>query len=229
MSRPSGQITDLAPVEDWEYDAFMVRMEEEHWRLLFEILWQTGIRVQEGLSILKTDLEVRPIRSALGTEESPGVNINREKRTDHLRQFLPLTPDLYNRLKQYISTHRIRGERIFPYSYSGAWLALKKACVKAGIRTTIHPHLTRHGAGYRLAGLNLGLSPLAHQKLVAEALGHKSMKTAEIYFNPPPRTVINALKKINEPMKIEVPKIEVAAPASESVDFMDWMKRYIAK
>lgn len=192
MSRPKNQLTDTTPIEEWEYDLIMAKL-PEHWRLFYEILWQTGIRLQEGLAILKTDLE------------KEGVWIIRTKRSDHPREHLPLTLDLYNRLMS--RTRYMRGTRVFQLSPSGAWLALKKACRSAGVRETIHPHSFRHSVGYRLSNANLGSKTLlAQAKIVQRSLGQKRLSSAERYFDPPQVRVTDALKKINEEVKISAPE-----------------------
>jgi integrase len=219
MSRPSGQSTDISPVEEWEYDALMPHL-ARHWQLYYELLWQIGPRAREALAIEKTDIE------------NGGVWIGRLKRKDNKREHLPLTPDLYERLKKY--AHYVKGTRVFPYSHSGAWLALKNACVKANIRTTIHPHSFRHSVGYRVAGADLGgLTSLAQQVTVQHVLGQKSLSSASRYFNPPPAKIINAIREINKkvsqptPAPVPVPPpptTEIKPP--EPVDIISLVKKY---
>jgi integrase len=207
MPRPPGQQTDISPVEEWEYDQLMPHL-SRHWHLFYELLWQIGPRVAEALAIVKTDIE------------KGGVWITRNKRKDHIREHLPLTPDFYERLKAY--AHYIRGARVFPYSESGAWLALKNACKKAGVRETMHPHSFRHSVGYRVANADLGgLTSLAQQVTVQHVLGQKSLSSAARYFNPPPAKIIDAINKINQPVKLDIHKeAEPPAPCGK-VDYME--------
>jgi integrase len=203
LPRPKGFATDTAPVEDWEYDLIRPKL-KEHWQLFYDLLWQIGPRVDEALQITKPDLV------------DDGVWIIRSKRKDHIREHLPLTPDLYSRLLAHI-WHKV-GIRVFPYGPSAAWLALHVACVKVeqgypGFRTTIHPHSFRHSVGYRIAGADLGLkTSLAQEVTVQHVLGHTSLSSAQRYFNPPPASIIKAIQKINEPVKIELPPPRPAAP-----------------
>jgi len=176
MPRPPGQITDTEPLELWEYALIMARL-EPHWQNFYQLLWETGIRVSEALRVKRHDLE------------NTGVWVTRTKRKDHPREHLPLSYEFYSRLRSWLElSHRLV---IFPYTASAAWLALKKACVKAGVRQSIHPHSFRHGLGTRArqAGYDIAV--------VQRLLGHKDMKSTERYFKATKSEVETAFRKLN--------------------------------
>jgi integrase len=184
MSRPKNQLTDTEPLESWEYELIISQL-PDHWKMFYELLWQTGVRVGEALAILKTDVV------------DNGVWIISEKRKDKLRVHIPLSPGLYNRLVAHI--HYKRGSKVFPFSPSGAWLALKEACKKGNVRTTIHPHSFRHGFGYRAMKADLGASSaLDHLRTVQRMMRHTSIRSTEIYTTVTKNDVIDAYKKINK-------------------------------
>jgi integrase/recombinase XerD len=177
MSRTAGNPTDIQPVEEWEKTLLMAQL-PEHWQNVYELLWQTGIRITEALVTKRSDLQ------------NGGIFITRSKRKDKRRDFMPLTPELFNKL-QAVATKQ-KSVRIFPYTAAGAWAALKLAAKKAGVRETIHPHCFRHGMGYRAmeqTGGNLAM--------VKEILGHMNINSTQRYINPPKYKVENTLRDLN--------------------------------
>jgi len=176
MSRPPGIIVDVEPLELWEYTLIMAKL-PPHWQNFYQLLWETGIRVSEALKLKRSDLE------------NAGVWVIRTKRKDHLREHLPLSPDLYTRILSWLelSPRRV----IFPYTASAAWLALRKACIAAGVRQSIHPHSFRHGFGTRArqAGYDIAV--------VQRLLGHTSIRSTERYFKATRSEVADAARKLN--------------------------------
>jgi len=127
MSRLSGRATDTQPLEPLEYRLVMAKL-PKHWQIFYELMWQTGARVGEVLRLSKRDVE------------NTGVWITSEKRSDTLREFVPLTPDFYRTLQDLADKRR--EAHLFPYTPQAAWLALRKAGKDAGVRTgTIHSNL----------------------------------------------------------------------------------------
>jgi len=176
MSRPPGQITDTEPLETWEYNAIIAHL-EPHWQLFYALLWETGIRVSEALKLTRKDFE------------NMGVWVTRSKRKDHPRDHLPLTLGLFSRFQSlFLTTKR---QVIFPYTASAAWLSLKRAAAKAGVRGSIHPHSFRHGLGTRArqAGYDIAV--------VQKLLGHKDMRSTERYFKATKNEIQAAFRKLN--------------------------------
>ena len=177
MSRPPGQLTDVEPLEAWEYELIMSKL-EPHWQLLYALLWETGIRISEALKVNRKDFE------------KGGVWITRTKRKDHPREHLPLSVSLYSRFEIWFQFNR--RQRVFPYTASAAWLAVKRACNAAGARKSIHPHSFRHGLGTRArqAGYDIAV--------VQRLLGHSSMRSTERYFKATRSELDAAFKKLNK-------------------------------
>lgn len=178
MSRAAGNPTDIQPVQEWEKTLLMPHL-PEHWQNVFELLWQTGIRIAEALEIRRSDLE------------NGGVYIVRKKRKDKRRDFMPITPELYEKLQETARTQKLA--HIFPFTQAGAWAALKLAAKKAGVRESIHPHCFRHGMGYRAMKATGG--DLA---MVKEILGHMDIRSTQRYINPPLYEVQNTLRNLNK-------------------------------
>lgn len=189
MSRPSGQQTDIEPLETWEYHLILSRL-APHWRLLYELLWETGFRIGEAMAITRHDLA------------DGSVWVTSEKRADHLRVKVPLSVSLYSRLKIYVLSHK--GDRVWEFSQAAAWLALKKAAIAANVRTargqtTIHPHLFRHGFGRRVVKADMGgKSALEQLTLAKDMMRHKDIKSTERYINPSKKDVQDAFRQVNK-------------------------------
>jgi integrase len=184
MSRPAGVQVDVEPLQQYEYELIMARL-PAHWQLFYNLLWQTGARVGEALQLVKADIA------------DGGVFITSEKRADHLRAFIPLTPDLFYGIRNYMNSKK--GLIVFPFTRAGASKALKVACAAAGIRTTIHPHSFRHGFGYRAMKADLGTSSaLDHLRTVQKMMRHTRISSTEVYTNATKEDVRDAFKKINK-------------------------------
>ena len=190
MPRPAGQKTDIEPLGKMEYYLILTHL-AAHWRLFYEMLWETGIRIGEGLAVEVMDL----------TQGS--VWVTREKRSAHLREQLPLSPSLYARLIVYAINqpyaHEHEHVRVWPFTQSAGWLALKKAAAAAGVRRTIHPHSFRHSVGYRIMATDFGDKTLdAKLARGAAMLGHKELKTFLRYANPPKGNVREGFNLMNQ-------------------------------
>jgi integrase/recombinase XerD len=178
MARPSGKPTDTEPLEEEEYRKLIPHL-KAHWQMFYELLWQTGIRVNEGLSLTKTDLE------------DGGIWIVREKRPRNpLRDWLPLTPELYQRIYDYC--HRAHRDLIFPYTPQAAWAAIRKAGIHAGVRKTLHPHLFRHGLGHRAERAGISIPQIQRM------LGHSNIKSTYVYVKPTKSETVEAFKQLNK-------------------------------
>jgi len=177
MSRHPGTKTDTEPLELWEYKLIISNMKEDHWRVFYQLLWDTGIRVSEALAICKKDLV------------EDGVWITREKRADKLREILPVNTELITELTQV--ANKKKDAHLFPYTKQAAWLALKQAVRATGCRETIHPHLFRHGFGHRAYAATKDIL------LVQRMMGHRSTSSTEGYSKPTMAEVREAFRNIN--------------------------------
>jgi integrase/recombinase XerD len=178
MSRPSGHATDTEPLEPLEYAQLMPKL-PKHWQIFYEIMWQTGARVGEVFHLFKRDIE------------NGGVWITSEKRSDKLREFVPLTPDFYRTLQDLADKRR--EAHLFPYTPQAAWLALRKAAKDAGVRAdTIHPHLFRHAMGHRAYRQTHDIV------LVSHMLRHKDLSSTQRYIKPTIAELRDAFRNINK-------------------------------
>jgi integrase len=183
MSKAPGQKIDTRPLQKMEYLLIISHL-TDYWRLFFELLWETGIRVQEALVLERKDLS------------DGSIFVVREKRSDHPRDRLPLSPGLYSRLQ--VEAYRHKGIVIFPFTTAGANYALEVARTKAGVHWKVHPHSFRHAFGFRAASTDFGdKTPLAHMVRVQHMMGHKSLNSTMVYFELPPADVQSGFNTMN--------------------------------
>lgn len=185
-----GQKVDIYPLQAWEAAAIDKALASEpHWQAFYRLLWETGLRVSEALSLTRDSLR------------DGGIVVHILKRRGEFQDFYPLSEGLYATLQQLASPRykyifRSDKDKRKPYSRVAALLALRRACQRAGITRKIHPHNYRHSYGRRLAQAQLGLSPLDHRALVSAALGHASERHAWRYFRPGPAEVQEVRRRL---------------------------------
>jgi integrase/recombinase XerD len=145
-------------------------------RALLELLYATGMRVSEIITLRLDDLDETASRvRCLG-------------RDGKVRE-LPLTPRALAALKAYLEKGRdgllrqraetmlFVNQRGRPLTRQGLWLIIKSYAEAAGLGTDITPHTLRHScAAHRLAqGTDL--------RQVRELLGHANIATTQAYIN----------------------------------------------
>ena len=127
--------------------------------LMLRILWRTGIRVSELLSIRPQDLE----------PHSQVINIVKAKGSKQRR--VMLDPETLDRISGYISQHNIPEFRpIFILSSVQVWNIVKK--YGRTINVDIHPHTFRHSFAIHLVRSELDL------RRVQQLLGHSNLNHA---------------------------------------------------
>lgn len=145
-------------------------------RALLELLYATGMRVSEVITLQYSDLDVQANRV---------VCLGR----DGKERELPLTPRALEAQLAYLEKGRdalLRGraetmlfvnQRGRPLTRQGLWLIIKSYAEAAGLGPDITPHTLRHScAAHRLAqGTDL--------KQVRELLGHANIATTQAYIN----------------------------------------------
>ncbi len=151
-------------------------------RLLLRVLWETGVRISEAISLRLADIGRDGIR-VLGK--------GNVERVVYVQDSL-LTAILFYAQEQAVE----RNDFLFPSRKGGhitkqrADQILKKAASRVGIQRTIHAHLFRHGYAINLLNCSGRLDALQEQ------LGHRDINTTRIY-----------LRLTDEDVKREVGKI----------------------
>lgn len=149
-----------------EVTKLITETNSEKTRLLIKVLWATGARISEVLSLKTDDLDAK--KSTL--------RITRLKRRKPFKQEVPIGPDLASELRLYIKTTKRRGS-IFSANRFSAFRTIRNLGRKV-LHRDISPHHFRHGKVYDM--IQRGTHPL----VVSRALGHASINSALNYFHP---------------------------------------------
>ena len=153
-------------------------------RILIKLLYSSGIRLSECLSLKAEDLEMSDkigwVRSGKGGKD---------------RMFI-LSEDVCKDLSNYFNERNISSGAIFKNS-KGKNLSprnvqkiVKKAAQKAGINKNITPHKLRHSFATHLleAGTDI--------RIIQELLGHSNLQTTQIYT----KASQEQMRKVRSPM-----------------------------
>ncbi len=142
-------------------------------RAMLELLYATGIRVTELVT-----LKVRDVNLKMGYVECHDANKSR---------IIPIEDAAQNALTAYLngvregmchdSDYLFSNCKGTPMTRQGFWKIIKHYAAKAGIDKDITPHMIRHSFASHL--VNNG----ADLKAVQEMLGHADISTTQIYLN----------------------------------------------
>jgi integrase/recombinase XerD len=145
-------------------------------RALLEVLYATGLRVTEAITLRHRDLD---LNSRFVTCHGKG---NRERQ-------VPISLQAINWIKRYSSTksprEAQRNEILFlnqgePLTRQFAWAIVKDYATKAGL-SDVTPHTLRHSFATHL------LENDVPTNLVQRLLGHEYMNTTELYLTVTPK------------------------------------------
>jgi len=163
-------------------------------KTIIAILFDTGLRISEALSLRACDVEERDGYFRLYVYDTK----NGEPRMVFVRRF-------YHLLKTYLETTKPEGqEYLFPNRKNPSKplhpavveRILREKGKKFGVR--VYPHLLRHMAA------TIMLSEGLDVEIVRRLLGHKSMKMIEVYVNLSQRQVEElVIRKSRENSKTE--------------------------
>ena len=132
---------------------------------MLRILWRTGIRISELLSIRPQDLEAH----------DQVINITKAKGNKQRRVMLDM--ETFTMLTDYISTTNAPMSRpVFAFSSVWAWKLVKKYARMAGLPDTIHPHTLRHSYAVRMVRSGTDL------RSVQMLLGHANLNATQVYL-----------------------------------------------
>jgi len=135
-------------------------------RLILRVLWETGVRVSELVSLTSESIDF--------TGEA--LRVVTLKRRGHMRA-VPIRPALLGELARHIAGTGIRAdERLFPVTRQRVHQIVRREARKAGLpEDRAHPHTLRHS--FAIACV-LGRVPVL---VLAEWLGHRSLESTLVY------------------------------------------------
>ena len=133
--------------------------------LMLRILWRTGMRISELLSIRPQDLEAH----------NQVINITKAKGNKQRR--VMLDTETFSMLLDYISDTNIPVSRpVFSVSSVWVWKLVKKYALMAGLPDTVHPHTLRHSYAVHMVRKGTDL------RSVQLLLGHSNLNTTQVYL-----------------------------------------------
>jgi integrase/recombinase XerD len=149
---------------------------------LLEFLYGTGARVSEavGLSVDDLDLAAQAVRLTGKGGRTRVVPVGGYARAALEAYLVRARPVLLARTRTPTRAgaygHLLfRNARGAPLTRQGAWLVLRAAAARAGLRDDLSPHVLRHSFATHL------LDGGADVRVVQELLGHASVTTTQIY------------------------------------------------
>lgn len=153
-------------------------------RTMFEVMYSSGLRVSELLS-----LKVNQVNVEKGTIDIIGKGNKQRK--------VPVGEYALDFLKKYIEEHRphIKGKRsnyLFLNRYGDKlsrqyfFLQIKKYAKQAGIEEDVSPHTLRHCFATHM------LENGAELRALQEMLGHANLATTQIYTNVSTKRILDA-------------------------------------
>ena len=143
-------------------------------RAMIELLYATGMRVTELVSLDVDDVNLQPghVRCAGRGGRERIIPVGYDKIATVERYLHEARPLLLRRPEQTALFLNHRGERL---TRQGFWLIIKGYAKRAGIESGITPHVLRHSFATHL------ISSGAELKAVQEILGHASISSTQVY------------------------------------------------
>jgi len=135
--------------------------------LLILVLFETGLRISEALSLTmsKIDLfEGKPVLRIVGKGGKPRTVACPERLADKLRAYA-------------VRSKFELEQKFFPINRQRAWQILKEVSQKAGLTKRIYPHLLRHSDAIER------LKQTGNPKALQHHLGHSSMTMVMRYLS----------------------------------------------
>ena len=143
--------------------------------LFFELLWNSGLRVSEALSLTPSHFR---------------DNALRVKGKGGKWRVIPLKGVFFTQMVIYCHDKFKAYDLIFPFTRSQAHRLLSKYAKRAGIERKLHCHLFRHGFAVNF------LKQVPNLVYLQELLGHSSIETTRIYTRAALPDVREAIEKM---------------------------------
>lgn len=149
-------------------------VEQRHFRLFFQAMLATGMRISEASAMRVADLD----------GDRPLLRVPCGKGGDG--RLLPVPPTLHERLRAYWKTYRPQGiffqrrpglddRPLLPATVNGA---LQRAALRAGFSERVSSHRLRHS--FAMHSLRAGMDVVMLQRL----MGHRCLQSTVRYLTP---------------------------------------------
>ena len=163
----------------YEYKKFIENTPQKY-KLFWEIIFNGGLRISEGLSITVKDI--------LFSENK--ILIKTLKRKKHPIIPLIMPSKLIAELKVYIFKNEIT-DKLWNFSRQFSWKLFKQICKKADLNPKYSPHAARHYHGILIADITGGdVVQIQHR------LRHSSIASTQFYIHCSEAKQIELIQKI---------------------------------
>jgi len=162
------------PIPKADYDRLMrvIGRAEPRERVLFTLMAETGLRIEEGLSVYVEDVTLSPGQEGLRIRGKGGVQRDVP---------LPFEFKCLNLLRRYLREEGLTAGPVFRtgkegnrrMTYGAALYQWGRICKKAGVDCEIHQ--LRHSAATQMLNEGVGIGT------VRRLLGHKNLQTTQRY------------------------------------------------
>jgi integrase/recombinase XerD len=135
--------------------------------LFILLLYQTGLRISEALSLIPAKIgqfEGKPVLDVLGKGKKP--------------RLVSCPGILAAKIAAYASQNGLDSQhRLFPFNRTRGWQIIKNAAAKAGFEKRVFPHLLRHSDAIER------LKQTGNPKALQHHLGHSSISMVLRYLS----------------------------------------------
>lgn len=151
--------------------------------LLVDLLWTTGARISETLSIKVEDVSFSGAYVTIQTLK---------KRSGRLvSRGIPLPPMMLGEIAVYINTHRLVHEaHLIHWRRTKAWKELRAVMREAGVEGRAFAHAFRHGHALHACAEGVPLT------IIQQTLGHSSLLTTQDYLRATGKDIAHAYSRI---------------------------------
>jgi len=188
--RPRVRPGDPTPLEPWQYQLLIENAETIEDRTLIEMLFHTGLRIDELLSLTKDSLVERQyMHAGEGAQRVKWLKVIGKGNKERSIPLNGTAKEALDRLMLFLDMKYPKGySRLFPKSYTTAWRQVKTIGKRAGI--DVHPHSFRHTFATELlkAGENI--------VTIARIMGHESLDTTKKYTKIVDTALVDAVRRL---------------------------------
>ena len=157
-----------------EYKAFISCIDDPSYRIVFEMLYYTGVRIGELLALTPADIDISEMTVSI-TKTYTVVNRQgyiTEPKTEKGKRVIGIPKDVMNHLVKYMSTlyGLESSDRIFTFARSYPSKIMDKYIEQSGVKR-IRIHDFRHSHASLLISLDINIMT------IADRLGHEKVDT----------------------------------------------------
>lgn len=170
--RPKVRPGEPVPLDMWQYSAIMEQATTIEDITLLTLLFNTGLRISEALSLTRSNVIVKTNDS--GEDATRWLKFRGKGDKERI---VPLNKEADAALTRYLAfldANYPKGQsKLFNVSYTTAWRRIKAIGGKAGV--TLYPHMFRHTFATELLkrGENIAI--------IGKIMGHESLDTTRKY------------------------------------------------